>query len=191
MGMQTFVDISTALCEDVIIAYELNGQSLPEILRLVLPYENGDKWIALITKISAVTVPVSAPAQPNLTPTTFQEASKSQTTSSPQHSDEPTQAVNEANVPPIVLQSQEPDNSISQLQEFIRARAAQTIEPKLTEITSTEQEPTTQEHTEQEPAATTEAPLGTTEIAIIAAVAVACVIGLVSFWVLKKRNRFF
>ena len=91
----TFVDISTALREDVILAHELNGQSLPEILRRVRPYENGDKWIAPITKITAVTVPVSAPAQPNLTPTTFQEASKSQAGSSLQPSDEPKEAVNE------------------------------------------------------------------------------------------------
>ena len=91
----TFVNVSTALREDVILAHELNGQSLPEILRLVRPYENGDKWIALITKITAVTVPVSAPAQPNLTPTTFQEASKSQVGSSLQPSDEPKEAVNE------------------------------------------------------------------------------------------------
>ncbi len=192
-GYATFVDISTALREDVILAYELNGQSLPEILRLVLPYENGDKWIALITKINAVTVPVSAPAQPNLTPTTFQEASKSQTASSPQPSDESTQTFNESNMPPVVSPSQLPDNSIIQLQEFMRARSAQ-IGSEPTEPTSTAPdttEPTTPEPTEPELTATSESALGTTEIAIIAAVSVACVIGLVSFWVLKKRNRFY
>jgi len=39
-----------------------------------------------------------------------------------------------------------------------------------------------------EPVATTETPLITTEIAIIAAVAIACAIGVVSFWALRKRK---
>jgi len=188
-GYATFVDITTALREDVILAYELNGQSLPEILRLVLPYENGDKWIALITKISAVTVPISAPAQPNLIPTTFKEASKSQTTSSTQPSDEPTEAVNEENAPSTVLPLQEPDNSINQFQEVMRARTPQTVEPA--EPATTEPEPTIHYPSEPEITTITESPLGTTEIAIITAVTVACVIGLVCFWALKKRSTFF
>jgi hypothetical protein len=39
-----------------------------------------------------------------------------------------------------------------------------------------------------EPAATTEAPMITTEIAIIAALAVACIIGITSYWTLRKRK---
>ena len=50
--------------------------------------------------------------------------------------------------------------------------AAQSMEPELT----------------APEAATTEAPLITTEIAIIAAVAVACIIGVVAFWALRKRK---
>jgi len=188
-GYATFVDISTVFREDVILAYELNGESLPEILRLVLPYENGDRWIALITKISAVTVPISAPAQQNSMPTTFKDASKSQTTSSTQPNDEPTESVNEANMAPTVLQSQEPDTSISQLQELLRTDTEQTIEPEPTETTPTEPDPI--ENTSTELTATRESPLGTTEIAMITAVIVACVIGLVCFWVLKKRSIFF
>ena len=34
-----------------LIAYELDGQSLPETLRLVIPGANGDRWIAMITHI--------------------------------------------------------------------------------------------------------------------------------------------
>ena len=62
-------------------------------------------------------------------------------------------------------------------------------EPAPTEPEPTTPEPTTPEPTEPEPTEpTAEAPLITTEIAIIAAVAVACVIGIVAFWALKKRK---
>ncbi len=65
-------------------------------------------------------------------------------------------------------------------------------EPTPTEpepITSEQTEPTTSEPTTPEPTEpTTEAPLITTEIAIIAVVAVACVIGIVAFWALRKRK---
>jgi DMSO/TMAO reductase YedYZ molybdopterin-dependent catalytic subunit len=189
-GYATFLDISTAMREDVIIAYELNGQFLPEILRLVIPNENGDKWIALITKISAVIVPVSVPGQPNLTPTTFREVIKPQITSSPQTSDESTQAINESTPPPVVSPSQEPDNLINQLQDFLSMRAAQTIEPDTTEPTSTEIEPPTSEPMTPEVTTTIEKPMITTKIAIIVAVAFACSIGIASFLALKKRKRF-
>ena len=61
-----------------------------------------------------------------------------------------------------------------------------TPEPTTTEPTTTE--PTTPEPTTPEPTEPAEAPFITTEIAIIAAVAVACVIGAVSFWALRKRK---
>ena len=60
--------------------------------------------------------------------------------------------------------------------------------PEPTEPESTTPEPTTPEPTEPEPTEPTEAPFITTEIAIIAAIAVACVIGIVSYWALKKRK---
>ena len=66
-----------------------------------------------------------------------------------------------------------------------------TPEPTTPEPTTpepTEPEPTTPEPTEPEPTEPTEAPFITTEIAIIAAIAVACVIGIVSYWALKKRK---
>ena len=62
--------------------------------------------------------------------------------------------------------------------------AAQPIEPEPAA-------PATAQPIEPEPAApaaTAEAPLITTEIAILAAVAVACAIGVVSFWALRKRK---
>ncbi len=61
--------------------------------------------------------------------------------------------------------------------------------PAPTEPTPTEPEPTTPEPTTPEPTEpTAETPLITTEIAIIAAVAVACAIGVVSFLALRKRK---
>ena len=61
-----------------------------------------------------------------------------------------------------------------------------TPEPTTPEPTTPES--TTPEPTEPEPTEATEAPFITTEIAILVAVAVACVIGIVSFWALKKRK---
>jgi cell division septation protein DedD len=58
-------------------------------------------------------------------------------------------------------------------------------EPEPTEPKPTEPEPTEPEPTEPEPA---EAPLITTEVAIIVAVVIAAVIGIVAYWQLKKRK---
>ena len=66
-----------------------------------------------------------------------------------------------------------------------------TPEPTTPEPTTPEPttpEPTTPEPTTPEPTEPAEAPLITTEVAIIAAIAVACVIGIVSFWALRKRK---
>ena len=66
-----------------------------------------------------------------------------------------------------------------------------TPEPTTPEPTTPEPttpEPTTPEPTEPEPTEAAEAPLITTEIAIVAVVAVACVIGIVSFWALRRRK---
>ena len=57
--------------------------------------------------------------------------------------------------------------------------------PEPTTPEPTEPEPTTPEPTEPEP---TEAPFITTETAIIAAIAIACVIGVAAFWALRKRK---
>jgi len=64
--------------------------------------------------------------------------------------------------------------------------APTTTEPTTPEPTTPE--PTTPEPTEPEPTEPAEAPFITTEIAILAVVAVACVIGVVSFWKLRKRK---
>jgi hypothetical protein len=61
-------------------------------------------------------------------------------------------------------------------------------EPEPTEPEPTEPEPTEPEPTEPEPTEPTEAPFITTEVAIIAAVIIASIIGIASFWALRKRK---
>jgi hypothetical protein len=65
----------------------------------------------------------------------------------------------------------------------------ESTEPEPTEPEPTEPEPTEPEPTEPEPTEPTEAPLfTTTDLAIIAAVAVAVVIGVAAYWQLRKRK---
>jgi len=53
-GYQMSVPIEAALREDVIVSYEMDGKSLSEGFRLVIPEANGNTWIAMITTISMV-----------------------------------------------------------------------------------------------------------------------------------------
>ena len=65
------------------------------------------------------------------------------------------------------------------------------VGPAVSPAQPIEPEPTTPEPTEPtptEPTPTTAAPFITTEIAIITAVAIACVIGVAAFWALRKRK---
>ena len=54
-GYEVSLPIQDALQPDVIIAYQLNGVLLAENLRLVIPEENGNMWIAMISSISMST----------------------------------------------------------------------------------------------------------------------------------------
>lgn len=51
-GYTVIIPITTAMREDVIVAYQINGQPLTEGLRLVLPEANGNMWISGITQIT-------------------------------------------------------------------------------------------------------------------------------------------
>jgi hypothetical protein len=51
-GYTTTLTVSDDTSQDVIVAYELESSSLPEILRLVIPNANGEAWISMITSIS-------------------------------------------------------------------------------------------------------------------------------------------
>jgi len=50
-GYAREISITEAMGEDVILAYEVNGQPLPETLRLVLPGANGDLWVSMVNQI--------------------------------------------------------------------------------------------------------------------------------------------
>lgn len=51
-GYTITLSISSALADNVIIAYEKDGMPLPETLRLVVPGTSGDLWISMITLMS-------------------------------------------------------------------------------------------------------------------------------------------
>ena len=53
-GYSTDLSLVQAMNEDIIIAYEKDGEELPETLRLVAPGLWGYKWIAQITRIEIV-----------------------------------------------------------------------------------------------------------------------------------------
>jgi len=59
-GYAISIPLSQALSQYVIIAYELDGSPLPEVLRLVLPGESGDLWIDAVTSFTMSTSYVSA-----------------------------------------------------------------------------------------------------------------------------------
>jgi DMSO/TMAO reductase YedYZ molybdopterin-dependent catalytic subunit len=50
-GYQITIPLTTAMRDDVIIAYQMNGEPLAEGLRLVIPEANGNAWIAGINQI--------------------------------------------------------------------------------------------------------------------------------------------
>ncbi len=53
-GFSTDLPIATAQQSNIILAYALNGNPLPDVLRLVVPGEWGYKWIYLVTNIQLV-----------------------------------------------------------------------------------------------------------------------------------------
>jgi DMSO/TMAO reductase YedYZ molybdopterin-dependent catalytic subunit len=53
-GYSTKIAYSVAMRENVIIAYEKDGSTLPEVTRLVVPNANGDEWISNIARIKVV-----------------------------------------------------------------------------------------------------------------------------------------
>jgi DMSO/TMAO reductase YedYZ molybdopterin-dependent catalytic subunit len=53
-GYSTDLNITTAMRQDIILAYQRNGQPLGETLRLVVPGKWGYKWISMVTHIQLV-----------------------------------------------------------------------------------------------------------------------------------------
>ena len=78
-GYSITILVTEALREDVIIAYEKDGQ--PEDLRLVIPGANGNLWISMITSLTLIkgaTATEEAPFKPSeiLQPTPQQSTSQ-------------------------------------------------------------------------------------------------------------------
>jgi DMSO/TMAO reductase YedYZ molybdopterin-dependent catalytic subunit len=67
-GYMVTIPITTAMREDVIVAYKLNGQPLLEGLRLVIPEVNGNMWIAGITQITVTALPSNNPPNAYILP---------------------------------------------------------------------------------------------------------------------------
>jgi hypothetical protein len=63
-GYTTSLKLSDDISPNVIVAYDLGGNPLPEILRLVVPDANGEAWISKITSIS-INDPSTHPVSPN------------------------------------------------------------------------------------------------------------------------------
>jgi DMSO/TMAO reductase YedYZ molybdopterin-dependent catalytic subunit len=61
-GYQVFFPMGAAMNGNMIIAYELDGLPLQEVLRLVVPGANGDVWISNIVSIGTLTVAVQTGA---------------------------------------------------------------------------------------------------------------------------------
>jgi DMSO/TMAO reductase YedYZ molybdopterin-dependent catalytic subunit len=58
-GYSMSMPIDTALSDDVIVAYQLDGKALGETWRLVVPGANGNIWIAMIISITMSSAPTS------------------------------------------------------------------------------------------------------------------------------------
>jgi DMSO/TMAO reductase YedYZ molybdopterin-dependent catalytic subunit len=54
-GYTRDISMADAMRDDVVIAYEMNGQPLAETLRLVLPGANGDRWVSKVNQITVST----------------------------------------------------------------------------------------------------------------------------------------
>lgn len=111
-GYEIVLDLTEAFHDNVIIAYELDGYPLSETLRLVLPWKNGNNWIAWVTQITVSTVPVSTPTNTGyLPPPLSQPSSMPHSTDAPQPSGQSDQPI----TPPVATpsSSQEIDSTIN------------------------------------------------------------------------------
>lgn len=95
-GYTTSLTLSEDISQDtIIVAYELEGSPLPEILRLVIPNANGAAWISKITLIS-INAPIYAispnpdAAQVTINKPRIQQPSTPQTSPTPKPTVQPT-----------------------------------------------------------------------------------------------------
>jgi DMSO/TMAO reductase YedYZ molybdopterin-dependent catalytic subunit len=118
-GYTMTFSMSDATPKNVIIAYELDGSSLPETLRLVIPGENGESWISMITVIS-----INSPIYPHSSnpeeASVVRDRPTLQSSPTPQPSPTPEQREQPTPQPTVPLPTNQPaqqqDSSRSSLQ---------------------------------------------------------------------------
>ena len=127
-GYKVRIPIQTAVREDVLIAYEKDGVSLPEGLRLVIPSINGNLWIALIVSITMSTEQVPEGLSSNIgsSPVNIPFTPSQQTPkpTQPQVQPAPTMQPDdnttiEPVVPPVNITQQEPVTDYNTTKEHI------------------------------------------------------------------------
>jgi hypothetical protein len=127
-GYKVRIPIKTAIREDVLIAYEKDGVSLPEGLRLVIPGTNGNLWIALIVSITLSTeqVPEGLSSNTDSSPVNIPFTPSQPTPKSTQPQVQPTPTMQpDANttiepvVPPVNITQQEPVTDYNTTKEHI------------------------------------------------------------------------
>lgn len=115
-GYSTSLTLSDDTSQDnVIVAYELEGSPLPEILRLAIPNANGEAWVSKITSISInaptfVTSPNPGAAQIVFGQQRLQQQNTTQTSPTPKPTAQPTP---QPTVPQTTNQPVQQQNSLS------------------------------------------------------------------------------
>jgi hypothetical protein len=120
-GYAVTISLTDAMRDDVIIAYQLNGQPLSEGLRLVLPGADGFNWIAMITQVTVSTAASPGDFQPpNLNELASTTLTPTQATLTPTPAPTPTptptptpdnQTTTQTATPPIESQPQPQEGS--------------------------------------------------------------------------------
>ncbi len=109
-GYRVSVPISLADQPQIIIAYEKDNEPLPEGLRLVIPGQNGDSWIAMITSITMSATEATGPppgpmdSAPSPSPTGAQPTATPTSTPNPQQPTQAPEARNTATATPTPTQ---------------------------------------------------------------------------------------
>jgi len=122
-GYRVAIPISLAIQPQIIIAYEKDGQPLPEGLRLIIPDANGASWIASITSITMSTsgadnpkdVSVGTPKNNNF-PT---QRSTTQTSTTKQETPQPQPSTENSSS----FQKPAPTNTTQPIQSTINSQA--------------------------------------------------------------------
>ncbi len=107
-GYQVTIPVKLAMDPQIIVAYEMDGKSLPEGLRLIIPGANGGAWISEIISITVSTSGADYPSSISISPFGAVKANNLAPTQNP--TTQPSLTQHQASVKP---QSSTPENSSS------------------------------------------------------------------------------